>query len=196
MPVLDLAGAQRTEQPFPHFACAGSLDVAMAEPLLRWLEDDAPWRVFTDDFYEFEGVNLRDTELTADLKVLVGDAFLDGVRRDFERIFDTRLGPRAGVAVQRMLPGRDIGVHTDFGPERQTHRLVVQLNRGWTLAQGGLLVLLDEARPERITDRHCLYLPEHRSIVGFEISERSYHMVTRVREGARYSLCISFSGDV
>jgi hypothetical protein len=190
---LDLAGAEHSDTPFPHFVCGDALDDPAADQLLRWLEDGAPWRTFADSFYEFEGVNLRDTELPVALRPLIGDVFLDGVRGELERIFGARLGPRAGVATQRLLPGRDIGVHTDFGPEGQTHRVVIQLNRGWELAQGGLLMLLDEERPERLTDRHCMYLPAHRSAVGFQISERSFHAVTRVRSGARYSLCISFA---
>jgi hypothetical protein len=190
---IDLTRAEPSELPFPHFVCAGCIDVGTAERLLCWLEGDAPWRVFSDDFYEFDGVNLRDADLGDGLGVLVSDSFLDGVRRELERVFAARLGQRAGIAAQRLLPGRDIGVHTDFGPQGQTHRLVLQLNRGWAVDQGGLLMLFDEERPERLTDRHCLYSPEHRSAVGFQISERSYHAVSRVRAGARYSLCISFS---
>lgn len=195
MPALDLADAELIHHPFPHFAAAECLDAESAEAILLWLETGAPWRVLRDDFYEFEGVNLRDTRLPLDLAYLVGDLFLDAVRRDLEQIFGTRLGGRAGVAAQRLVPGRDIGVHSDFGTECQTHRLLLQLNRGWSFGQGGILMLFEQERPERVTEEQCLYIPEHRSVVGFAISERSYHAVSRVQSGDRYTLCVSFAAD-
>jgi hypothetical protein len=196
MSTLDLNDAKLIEKPFPHFSSAECLDTVTADTMLRWFENGAPWHRFKDDFYDFEGVNLHDAQLPSELSFLIEEPFLNALRRDFERIFETHLGARAGVAAQRMLAGRDIGVHSDFGPERQTHRLVLQLNRGWTIAQGGILMLFDEEQPERITDQHCFYLPIHRSAVGFAISAGSYHAVSRVREGVRYTLGISFYGDV
>ncbi len=195
LPVLRIAEAELIAKPFPHFASVECLDVLSAENILRWLENDAPWRSFVDDFYEFEGVNLRDTRLPLTLNYLTKAPFLEVVRRDLEHVFGTSLGGCPGVAVQRLLPGRNIGVHTDFGSLHQTHRLILQLNRGWSIEQGGVLMLFDEECPDRVTDEHCLYLPEHRSAVGFAISETSYHAVSGVLAGERYSLCISFAHD-
>lgn len=195
VPTLDLADATLIHKPFCHFAAADCLDEATADRLLRWFESEAPWRGYRDEFYDFDGVSLHNVQLPAELAFLVEQPMLDRLRQDLEAIFDTRLAPRVGVAGQCLRPGRDIGVHSDFGPHCQSHRIVLQLNRGWSFAQGGILMLLDTDQPTELTDDHCLYVPEHRSVVGFAISERSYHAVTRVVDGDRYSLCFSFSAD-
>src|SRR5262245_59064633 len=123
-PRIELSDAELVERPFPHFVATDCLDPESAGALLAWLEHEAPWRMFADEFYEFEGLNFHDTRLPAEFAYLISDSFLSAVRADLERIFRTALGGRAGIAAQRMVPGRTIGVHTDFGPQRQTHRLV------------------------------------------------------------------------
>ena len=48
--------------------------------------------------------------------------------------------------------------------------------------------------PLEVSENHKYYLPEARSMTGFQISERSFHAVDPVLKGIRYSLIYSFKG--
>lgn len=181
------------ENPFRHFSVAGCLDIGISDLLLAWLENGANWQPLSDEFYNFYGVNLRTTPPPASLSPLTDDAVLAKVHGQMEKLMDAELGMYIGVAAQKMTPGCHIGVHTDFGSENQTHRLVIQLNRGWNQENGGILMMFDEESPVDISGKHRYYLPRHRMGVGFQISARSFHAVSPIVTGERYTLCLSFS---
>ncbi len=70
-----------------------------------------------------------------------------------------------------------------------SHRLLIQLNRGWEDANGGLLVFFNSNDP---ADVHRVLRPLHNTGVVFEISESSLHAVTPIQAGDRYTLVLSF----
>src|SRR3954465_12073601 len=80
-------------------------------------------------------------------------------------------------------------IHNDYIGGEETHRLLVQLNRGWDVQDGGVLLLFGSVRPGDI----CRAVkPSHRSGFAFEISPNSFHAVSRMVNGERYTLVYSF----
>ncbi len=72
-----------------------------------------------------------------------------------------------------------------------THRVLVQLNRGWRDDQGGFLMFFNSGDP---ADVHRVFSPTHDSVVGFAISEDSHHAVSTIHGGERFTLVFSFYG--
>ena len=67
--------------------------------------------------------------------------------------------------------------------------MLVQLNRGWDDANGGILMLFAGSRAE---DVERMVRPTHASAVSFEISPTSFHAVSTIHSGERYTLVYSF----
>jgi len=90
------------------------------------------------------------------------------------------------------LAGASLRPHTDLAPLRFTHRLIVQLNRGWARENGGLLCLAGDEHSCSQQESPKLMVPVHRSAFAFKVSDRSFHSVTRVESGERYTLSYTF----
>jgi hypothetical protein len=182
-----------SDVPYPHFVAPQCFNPVLAEKLLEWFEEEAAWKIHkVQDFYEVYDLDLVSTPFPAQLSLMRGDALYLEVRNALERHFKTNLCDSVHVLVQMMTKGQTIRVHNDWSPEGPTHRFIVQLNQGWTTAQGGLFMILQ--KPDDTPSNHTpqLCLPTHRCGIGFEISERSYHAVTPVTAGNRYSIVFSY----
>lgn len=189
---IDLRPAELVTEPFLHFALRECLDTSVAEELLVWFETEAPWqKQEIAGFYELNKVDLMSVCLPPSLVFLQNQVFLSILKQDLMRIFGRPLSGDIRVDAHRLNSGLKIGIHTDYGEQKQSIRLLIQLNRGWNPSNGGLLMLLPERNPVDIADNQALYLPHHRSAVGFAISPRSFHAVTPVVSGERFTLCFS-----
>ncbi len=93
------------------------------------------------------------------------------------------------VTVHKLVKSQRIRIHNDYIPGQETHRLLIQLNRGWTDEQGGMLMLFGSPRPE---DVRRIVSPIHGTSLGFAISSDSHHAVSAVYSGERHTLVYSF----
>jgi Rps23 Pro-64 3,4-dihydroxylase Tpa1-like proline 4-hydroxylase len=93
------------------------------------------------------------------------------------------------VSAHRLVPGQVIRLHNDYIEDAETHRFLIQLNRGWQATQGGLLMLFAE---EDASSLQHVILPIHASGFAFEISPSSFHAVSKVKRGERYTLVYTF----
>jgi len=187
--VINLDTAQLVQTPFKHFAIKDCLAKSAGDKLLQWFETAAVWKdQEIPDFYSMNVLELTDAELPQDIGWINHPDCLRSVRSDLERLFSRKLLGAIKIDAHIMTPGHRIGIHTDFGSTKMTHRLVIQLNRGWAVSNGGRLVLLPERSPEESKEKQKIYFPLHCSAVGFEISDRSYHAVTPILSGERYTL--------
>ena len=107
-------------------------------------------------------------------------------------MFGRRLRERIDCTAHKLVQGQTIRIHNDYIPGEETHRLLLQLNRGWRDAQGGYLMLFNSQDP---SDVHRVFLPANDSVVGFAISERSNHAVSTVHGGERFTIVFSFYYD-
>ncbi|MGP7795514.1 cyclophane-containing peptide 2OG-Fe(II) oxygenase YhhC [Sphingomonas sp. CLY1604] len=174
--------------PFANFRSADVIDEAASVAMLDWL-DEAPWKLRVEDFYEQHEFSLLGCQPPGELAFLASERFVSAVARELS----DRLGAPAlslvDVTVHRLVPGQTIRIHNDEIGGEETHRLLIQLNRGWSFEQGGLLMLFADDDPASVTD---VIVPDHRSAFGFEISARSHHAVSTIRSGNRDTIVYTF----
>lgn len=177
-------------EPFPHFRIEGMVDAEFGDAILRWLQSDAPWRLWIESFYEQYEFSLLVDPPPRNLCSIVSDKFVDRLRAllSTHLLANSEFG-LVDITAHRLVPGQTIRIHNDHLNGEETHRFLIQLNSGWDLAKGGLLILFASVSPEDIA---AIFQPTHRSAFGFEISERSFHAVSTIRDGERFTLVYSF----
>lgn len=183
------ARAEARSAPFPHAVGASLLDPGLASQALEWLEADAPWKLRIEDFYEQHEFELTEETLPTHLHDLI-------TQEAIESYVESMIAPIAPGHVRlveatahRLSGGQTIRIHNDYIGGEETHRLVVQLNRGWADENGGFLMLFSSSNAD---DLGRIIRPLHGSAVAFEISPASYHAVSPTVLGERYTLVFSF----
>lgn len=175
--------------PFAHSTATGVLDSAVAQATLHWMESDAPWALRIADFYEQWELHLNRGNVPKPLEDLLDPGHVDNLARQMlNPIVESEL-TLIEVTAHKLLAGQTIRIHNDYIENAESHRILIQLNRGWRDEQGGLLMLFGS---ESSADVQRIVRPLHRSAFGFSISERSFHAVSTIVEGERYTLVYSF----
>lgn len=190
-----LGDAEPRDSPLPYFTTNSVFEPADADELLTWLEETAPWELRQASFYEQHQCNLLVNPPSGKCARLFGDVALNELRASLETWLGVKLQGRFFVAAHKLMPGQGIGLHNDdpeAGSDRETHRLLVQLNRGWNDDFGGHLLFFHSESPFDIAQ---VIRPVHDGGVGFPLSRRSYHAVSRIRGGARFTVVYSFWED-
>ena len=185
----DIAIGRYSESPFPYFVANKGLTDVSSMMLLDWLETDAPWVLVEEEFYEQYEFNLHTVNLPERVKPLRELKTLQCVKGFVESAFKVRLLDRIDLTAHKLLPGQTIRVHNDFISGAETHRVLIQLNRGWFDENGGLLIFFNS---EEASDIHRVFRPVHNSCVAFAISDRSFHAVSTIRASERFTLVYSF----
>ncbi|MCV2419263.1 2OG-Fe(II) oxygenase [Paucibacter sp. DJ4R-1] len=175
--------------PFRYGLIAGCMEPTLASSMLEWLEEDAPWKLRVADFYEQHEFSFDDVVLPDALAEAFSNKSLDELRQHMESRFEVELSTRIDITAHRLTHGQRIRIHNDFIPGEESHRLLIQLNRGWKDANGGLLCFFNSNDP---SDVHRILRPVHNTGVVFEISKASLHAVTPIQSGDRYTLVLSF----
>jgi Rps23 Pro-64 3,4-dihydroxylase Tpa1-like proline 4-hydroxylase len=189
--LLKLRSLEVFTHPFPYFTAVDGFGDHTSGAILDWLEIEAPWALVETDFYEQHEFSLADVSLPPHIAFLSDASFLNDLRSEVERIFAFPLRETVDCTVHKLVPGQRIRIHNDFIPGGATHRVLVQLNRGWHDDQGGFLMFFNSGDP---ADVHRVLSPVHDSVVGFAISEQSHHAVSLIHEGERFTLVYSFYG--
>ena len=188
MSVALLEAEVRTE-PFPHVTHAAPLPNAICAAALDWMETTAPWRLRVASFYEQWELHLDPQNLPASIQPLLAPSTIETLQlRMLAPIAQAPL-ELTEVTAHKLVPGQTIRVHNDHRWKGETHRLLVQLNRGWSDSQGGLLLLFGSAAAD---DVRRILRPTHGSAVSFAISPQSFHAVSTIQRGERYTLVYSF----
>ena len=187
----DLNSIQFETRPFAHFV-GGCMRPDASRECLDWLEAAAPWELSTTDFYEQYEFSVLHAALAPAVEHLVSRETLATLRFWMSRHFGTPLSERVDVTAHKLVPGQTIRVHNDFIPGGESHRLLLQLNRGWSPQHGGYLMLFGGPEPEMVSK---VVEPRNESIQAFAISPRSYHAVSTVRACERFTLVYSFYQD-
>lgn len=177
--------------PFPYFTAAEGLSKSLSSAILEWIETKAPWKLVETDFYEQYEFSLWGVQTPPDLEFLTSQSFLDSLRSKVQSIFRAQLGKRIDCVAHKLVSGQRIRIHNDFIQGAETHRVLLQLNRGWHDEQGGFLMFFNSPDP---SDVHRVFSPIHNSVVGFAISESSHHAVSTIHGGERFTLVFSFYG--
>ena len=175
---------------FRHAQLPELLEPSTADATLAWFQSTAPWRLHIASFYEQFEFSLLGNGPPNHLQCLTTPAFIGELKSQLAlSLGETSDLELTEIAAHKLTPGQTIRIHNDFIGGEETHRILIQLNGGWTVDNGGLLMLFgsDEA-----ADVRTIVLPEHRSCFAFEIGPESYHAVSRIIHGDRYTLVYTF----
>ena len=97
--------------------------------------------------------------------------------------------PPTAVA-HRLRRGDYIGFHNDYRKDGEMIRLVLMLGNGNN--EGGVFVAMGGNDAGNGNEALEAVFQEHNRLLAFCVSRRSYHLVTEVNEGDRYSVVFSY----
>ncbi len=177
-------------EPFRHATCREFLPAALLEETLLWMQKDAPWKLRIASFYEQWELHLSPEILPSQLQELLAPEIITEIERRLIRPIEAGRVRFVEATAHKLVAGQTIRIHNDYLDEGETHRVLFQLNRGWRDEQGGLLMLFGSASPE---DVRRIVRPTHGSAFAFEISPTSFHAVSRIAGGDRFTMVYSFS---
>ncbi|MCI0561005.1 MAG: hypothetical protein MN733_21165, partial [Nitrososphaera sp.] len=136
----EIAEGTLVNTPFPYFVSHQGLREDTGSALLSWFELDAPWNLRKADFYEQYEFSLREVPLPATIEPLRNTTNVAKVRRFVEAVFRVALTERVDISAHKLVSGQRIRIHNDLISGAETHRVLIQLNRGWVDDNGGLLI--------------------------------------------------------
>jgi Rps23 Pro-64 3,4-dihydroxylase Tpa1-like proline 4-hydroxylase len=186
---LDFSPFEVFSEPFPYAVSSRAFRDDISFDILKWLETEASWKLVETDFYEQFEFSFADAHLPDRLAFLWEETFLVALRTEVQKRLGISLEGRVEASAHRLVPGQRIRIHNDFLLSGETHRLLIQLNRGWRNEHGGFLLFFNSPNP---TDIHKVFRPVHNSGVAFAISSDSNHAVTTIHHSERYTLVYSF----
>jgi Rps23 Pro-64 3,4-dihydroxylase Tpa1-like proline 4-hydroxylase len=184
-----LTTADLRSQPFAHTTALGVIDHELCKLALQWMEVDAPWALRIANFYEQWEVHLDQSKLPIALRTLLAPSTVSQLTKVMLAPLTSKQLILKELTAHKLVPGQTIRVHNDYLDEQETHRLLVQLNRGWSDSQGGLLMLFASSSPD---DVRRIIRPLHGSVMAFPITRQSFHAVSTIQQGERYTLVYSF----
>jgi Rps23 Pro-64 3,4-dihydroxylase Tpa1-like proline 4-hydroxylase len=187
--LLDMENTEVFATPFPYFVCNQVLSLQLSSELLTWFENDALWKLVETDFYEQYEFSFFDVQLPSEISFLTSPEYLSQVKNRIECLFSVKLDTRIDFTAHKLISGQRIRIHNDYIPGCETHRLLIQLNRGWEDENGGMLMFFNSKSP---CDIHKIFRPAHNSSVGFAISPDSHHAVSTIHKSERFTLVYSF----
>ena len=188
-PVVDLSSARLETDPFPFSVVPEALRNDIEQATLLWFERAAPWNLTEESFYSQYEFDMCNVELPCDMAQLATDTTFAAMRELVSELFQRKLRPKVDVTAHRLTAGQRIRIHDDYLEGGETHRLILQLNRGWAVGDGGHLLLFRGREPE---DVRVVLAPVSKQALIFEISHRSHHAVSKLVRGERYSIVYSF----
>lgn len=177
------------DTPFSHVSMTSALSPALVAAALEWMESDAPWKLRIESFYEQWELHLDTSALPSSLHALCAQATIDHLEATLVAPLNPGRIELAEITAHKLLAGQTIKIHNDYLEGEETYRVLIQLNRGWLDEQGGMLMLFSTASPD---DLCRVIRPLHGTAFAFGISPRSFHAVSTIRSGERYTLVYSF----
>ncbi len=187
-PAPDMRSSGVTATPFRYATLPECFTPRTGEHLLEWFERDAPWTAKRTDFYEQYEFSCWDSASPAAC-YLTDNNVLSALCTAMAELFGRKFESEVSVVCHKLVRGHRIGIHNDHLFGEESHRLTIQLNRGLADSDGGFLMLFNSGDP---ADVHRVLRPKHLSGLAFEISPDSFHAVSEMHGGARYTIIYSF----
>lgn len=176
------------KEPFPHSQVSTVLSKENVNYLLNWLKFNAPWQLKKASFYEQYEFSFKDTILPEKINKIISKEFISEIKEKINVLFEVNVEKNDfDLVAHKLTSGQEIKIHNDLIIGMETHRFLIQLNYGWSDDNGGILLLFNKDKSLSKAIR-----PINNSGFFFEISNKSYHAVTPITSGERYTLVFSF----
>jgi hypothetical protein len=182
----DFSQAQMFSDPYPHAWIAQLFPSDANREMRSWLNSCDCWEHTVTDFYEQYEFSLQNRKLPEPLAFLTSGEMVAALIAWMTSTFAVPELVVSDVVVHCLHPGHKIGIHNDHIEDGETHRLLIQLSDDLV---GGDLLMFDgmDARSLRRVIK-----PKFGTAFAFAISTISYHAVSTVEKGLRYTLIYSF----
>jgi hypothetical protein len=188
-PALAFPKVELLPTPFRYAAFDYCLTPEAGDVLLEWFDSAAPWQLVETDFYEQYELDLTSSS-PPDRPDIFDLRTLAHLRHSMEDLFSQKFCPAVKAVAHKLVPGQRIGIHNDYLPGQETHRLLIQINHGLTDEAGGFFMVFNSRDPH---DIHEILRPRHLSGLAFEISPNSFHAVSQLHSDVRYTLVFSLT---
>jgi Rps23 Pro-64 3,4-dihydroxylase Tpa1-like proline 4-hydroxylase len=189
--VLSFENVVRKTDPYLHVVSPRFYTEQFADTLLGWLETESNWALNESMRYEQYELGFSGFTNCRDIQGLWDGGVLRRIRDGVTRAIGFPVSSRINISAHKMFPGQQTYIHTDKVPH-ETHRIVVTLNRGRPPDSGGNLVLLSGSKP---ADMAVVFKQISNSAVCFGLDSKSFHAVSRVKAGTRFTIIYTFLSD-
>jgi hypothetical protein len=189
--VLSFGKVARRTVPYPHIVSPRFYTERFAEILLTWLEFQPGWTLKEEILFQQYELGFSKFKQCTEIEGLWDGAVLARLRDQASQAFGVPVSGRINISAHKLVPGQHGSIHTDNEPG-ETHRLVVQLNRGRADDAGGNLILLSGPTP---ADMAVVFKQVSNSAIGFGLGPASHHAIGRVRTGTRFTVIYTFLSD-
>ncbi|WP_340027402.1 2OG-Fe(II) oxygenase [Paenibacillus sp. FSL H7-0940] len=183
------------EQPYFHFKVEQFFDSKVAGHLLSWLQDTNLYRTVEGGFYKQTMFPITTDRLPEDLQNLFDEKNRNQIQKKAEQYFETMFHDSFLITAHRLLPTEKTLIHNDYLADPYhmkygfTHRIIVYINDQWKREDGGVLGVYAS---DQSSDLVHTYEPIHNSAIGLAFSPNSYHDVSEVVGGERYTINFTF----
>lgn len=161
-----------------------------ADDVLNWLAGNDRWKRHDGSFYTADVMSVEALDPPGPCAPLLGAEGRADLENAASRLFGEDLRLYGPLVAHRMTAPQAIGVHSDApNPGEETHRLVVLLADGWSRPQGGHFVLLERDSP---MSAKTIIPHRHNTTIAFRLTGQSFHAVTTLTAGRRFSIVASF----
>jgi len=161
-----------------------------ADDVLNWLDGNDYWKRHDGGFYNADVMSAEKLDPPVRCAPLFRTEGRAGLEKATSRLFAEHLQLHGPLVAHRMTPPQGVGIHSDAPePGEETHRLVVLLADGWSRLQGGHFVLLERDSP---MSAKTIIPHAHNMAIAFRLTRHSFHAVTNLTAGRRFSIVASF----
>jgi len=187
---LDPQRVELFDAPFSFLVGDSPFDTQSAQAIHDWLEHIDKWKLNEGEFYSSFECNLLNLEAPQDCKHLFSPSAHDAFSIQASSVFGTPVVLSTVLAAHRMTFNQGVGIHSDSPrPGEETHRMVYTFSRNPVPHAGGHFLFLSGNSPQTAT--HLIPL-HNNQVIAFRLSSTSYHAVTTITTGDRYSIVASF----
>ena len=187
---------RRRETPFAHCTFGSVFSEDTARGLSGLLAERDDWSYRSEPHYRVRTCHWRPADLPPAMAALLTREVLNGLASRLEDVFGEVFDPDFFVTANKQVPGDGSLVHNDYFEDRSdhpyffTHRLIVYLSPDGRAGRGGVLGLFGSELPSDL--RHVVE-PRFNTGIAMAMGPCSFHAVSAIIEGTRYSLCFSFT---
>jgi|TARA_R110002049_G_C9173900_1_gene562317 hypothetical protein len=182
----DFTHVKTFSEPYPHSWIAQLFPTGANREIQSWLDGCGCWEHTVTDFYEQYEFSLQSTKLPPSLEFVICGEVIAALTDWMMSTFTAPELVVSDVVLHCLHPGHKIGIHNDHTEDGESYRLLIQLSDD--LVGGDLLMF--EGMDARSLKR--IIKPKFGTALAFAISEKSYHAVSKVEKGLRYTLIYSF----
>ncbi|MFE2302487.1 2OG-Fe(II) oxygenase [Streptomyces sp. NPDC059445] len=181
--------------PFRHATGQNMLSNEDAERILNWLKVTDEFIPRNEEFYRSSAFHIGPQNSPACWKDVFSSAMVSTIRLQVQELFKVALRPDVYISANCYRAGQGTLIHTDYQPPGKrdefytTHRLILYLNSAWDESDGGRLGLFRSAAD---TTPVATVDPISNSGVALEIRPNSFHAVSAIHGGERYSINFTF----